>query len=214
MSASGRSSTSLGLANPYYPSSIREQCLWRIAFTDLGIEQAKSSEVSRSLAKEYLQWQTMRVRQLLDFLQEQVTQEIATQQVVEAYGAEISALPIFHPLCSRRAGSRRRRSLPGPMKWAATDPKESTDAMSRLARRCSKSALPNLLTEQDIGRMQRLLLRFVKLVPREYQNGVHNGELIIPLEYREATQFNDQARTLVNQLAPVWKQEQPQTYQT
>ncbi len=61
--------------------------------------------------------------------------------------------------------------------------------------------------------MQRLLIRFVKLVPREYENGVHNGELIIPLEYREATQFSDQAQTLVNQLAPVWKQEEPEAYQ-
>ena len=76
-----------------------------------------------------------------------------------------------------------------------------------------ESVLPNLLTEKDIGRMQRLLVRFIKLVPREYQNGVHNGELIIPLEYREATQFSDQAQTLVNQLAPVWKQEEPQAYQ-
>ena len=76
-----------------------------------------------------------------------------------------------------------------------------------------ESVLPNLLTEKDIGRMQRLLIRFIKLVPREYQNGVHNGELIIPLEYREATQFSDQAQTLVNQLAPVWKQEEPQAYQ-
>jgi high-affinity iron transporter len=43
--------------------------------------------------------------------------------------------------------------------------------------------------------------------------GVHNGELIIPLEYREATQFSDQAQTLVNQLAPVWKQEEPKAYE-
>jgi hypothetical protein len=74
------------------------------------IEQAKSSEVSHTLAREYLQWQTMRVRQLLDFLQEQVAQGIATKEVVEAYGAEIRALSdFFHPLCSKPAGSRRRR---------------------------------------------------------------------------------------------------------
>ena len=59
------------------------------------IEQAKSSEVSHTLAREYLQWQTMRVRQLLDFLQEQVAQGIATKEVVEAYGAEIRALADF-----------------------------------------------------------------------------------------------------------------------
>ena len=45
----------------------------------------------------------------------------------------------------------------------------------------------------------------MKLVPREYSHGVTDGKLIIPLEYREATQFAEQAQTLVNQLAPVWK---------
>ena len=59
------------------------------------IERAKSPEVSHSLTKEYLQWQTMRVRQLLDFLQEQVAQNIATKEVIEAYSAEIRALVEF-----------------------------------------------------------------------------------------------------------------------
>ena len=65
-----------------------------------------------------------------------------------------------------------------------------------------ESGLPNLLTPADIGRMQRLLARCVKLVPREYSHGVTDGKLIIPLEYREATQFAGQAQTLVNQLHP------------
>jgi high-affinity iron transporter len=178
------------------------------------IEQAKSSEVSHTLAREYLQWQTMRVRQLLDFLQEQVAQGIATKEVVEAYGAEIRALSDFPPALLQAGGVKAPAALPGAMKWlSATELEQNTKAMSAW-RGELESALPNLLTEQDIGRMQRLLIRFVKLVPREYQNGVHNGELIIPLEYREATQFSDQAQTLVNQLAPVWKQEEPQAYQT
>jgi high-affinity iron transporter len=178
------------------------------------IEQAKSSEVSHTLAREYLQWQTMRVRQLLDFLQEQVAQGIATKEVVEAYGAEIGALSDFPPSLLQAGGVKAPAALPGAIKWlGATELDQNTKAISAW-RGDLESALPNLLTEQDIGRMQRLLIRFVKLVPREYQNGVHNGELIIPLEYREATQFSDQAQTLVNQLAPVWKQEEPQAYQT
>jgi len=178
------------------------------------LEQAKSPEANHTLAREYLQWQTMRVRQLLDFLQEQVAQGIATKEVVEAYGAEICALSEFPPSLLQAGGVKAPATLPGAMKWlGATELEENSKAM--LAWRGDlESALPNLLTEQDIGRMQRLLIRFVKLVPREYQNGVHNGELIIPLEYREATQFSDQAQTLVNQLAPVWKEEESQAYQT
>ena len=177
------------------------------------IEQAKSPEVSHSLAKEYLQWQTMRVRQLLEFLQEQVTQNIATKEVIEAYSAEIRALADFPLSLLQVGGVKPPGSLPGPMKWLGNaEPKQNAEAIEAW-RSEVESALPNLLTEKDIGRMQRLLIRFIKLVPREYQNGVHNGELIIPLEYREATQFSDQAQTLVNQLAPVWKQEEPQAYQ-
>jgi high-affinity iron transporter len=175
-------------------------------------EQARGPEVSKSLAREYLQWQTMRVRQLLDFLQEQVVQNMATKEVVEAYGAEVRTLADLPPALLQAGGVKALGALPQPMKWndgAALD--RNTEAMSAW-RGDVESALPNLLTEKDIGRMQRLLLRFVKLVPREYQNGVHNGELIIPLEYREATQFSNQAQTLINQLAPVWKQEEPEAY--
>ena len=154
------------------------------------IERAKSPEVSRSLIKEYLQWQTMRVRQLLDFLQEQVTQNMATKEVIEAYGAEIRALADFPVSLLQVGGVKSPGSLPGPMKWMEnSDPKQNADAVAAW-RSEVESALPNLLTEKDIGRMQRLLVRFIKLVPREYQNGVHNGEMIIPLEYREATQLD------------------------
>ncbi len=177
------------------------------------VDRAKSPEVSHSLARHYLQWQTMRVRQLLDFLQEQVTQNIATKEVIEAYSAEIRALADF-PLSLLQEGAvKAAGSLPGPMQWLGNAVlKQNADAIEAW-RGEIESVLPNLLTEKDIGRMQRLLVRFIKLVPREYQNGVHNGELIIPLEYREATQFSDQAQTLVNQLAPVWKQEEPKAYQ-
>jgi high-affinity iron transporter len=177
------------------------------------IERAKSPEVTYSLTKEYLQWQTMRVRQLLDFLQEQMAQNMATKEVIEAYSAEIRALAEFPASLLQIGGVKTLGSLPGPMKWIENaDPKQNADAIAAW-RSEVESALPNLLTEKDIGRMQRLLVRFIKLVPREYQNGVHNGEMIIPLEYREATQFSDQAQTLVNQLAPVWKQEEPLAYQ-
>jgi high-affinity iron transporter len=193
---------------PQFANSIAGESLLQTA----DIAQAKRPEVSQSLAKEYLQWQTMRVRQLLDFLQEQVTQKIATQAVVEACGAEISALADFPASLLQVAGVKAPGSLPGPMKWSGGSDSKRNAALVAGWRGDVEAGLPNLLTENDIGRMQRLLLRFIKLVPREYENGVHNGEVIIPLEYREATQFNDQARTLVNQLAPVWKQEEAETY--
>ena len=118
------------------------------------IERAKSPEVSHSLTKEYLQWQTMRVRQLLDFLQEQVAQNMATKEVIEAYGAEIRALADF-PLTLLQVGEvKSPGSLPEPMKWIENaDPKQNADEVAAW-RSEVESALPNLLTEKDIGRMQ------------------------------------------------------------
>ena len=84
---------------PQFASSVAGEMLLQTP----DIEQAKSPEVTHSLAKEYLQWQTMRVRQLLDFLQEQVTQNIATKEVIEAYSAEIRALADF-PLSLLQVG--------------------------------------------------------------------------------------------------------------
>ena len=63
-----------------------------------------------------------------------------------------------------------------------------------------------------MARLQRLLGRFVKLIPKEYINGVSNGHLIIALEYREATQFTQQAQALVNELGPVWQRDEPKAY--
>jgi high-affinity iron transporter len=169
---------------------------------------------SQTLAKEYLEWQTMRVRQLLDFLQKQVEIKAADQAVIEANENEILTLADLPPSLITLAGlTNQPAAVTTTIAWnEAADQKEKTAAVATW-RDEVESALPNLLTPADIGRMQRLLARCVKLVPREYSHGVTDGKLLIALEYREANQFADQAQTLVNQLAPVWKQEQPETYE-
>jgi high-affinity iron transporter len=174
---------------------------------------ARKPEVAQTLAKEYLEWETMRVRQLLDFLQQQVAIKAADKNVVEANENEILALANFPAELVKVAGLTNNLTAP----TATTAWNDSADEQEKMAavskwRDEVESALPNLLTSADIGRMQRLLARCVKLVPREYSHGVANGKLIIPLELREAKQFTDQSQTLVNQLAPVWKQEQPKIY--
>ena len=108
------------------------------------IERAKSPEVSHSLTNEYLQWQTMRVRQLLDFLQEQVAQNLATEEVIEAYSAEIRALADFPLTLLQVGGVKSPGALPGPMKWVEhSDPKQNADAIAAW-RSEVESALPNL----------------------------------------------------------------------
>ena len=55
-------------------------------------------------------------------------------------------------------------------------------------------------------------MRFVKLVPKEYRNGVANGHITIALEYREAKQFTEQAQALTNELAPVWRRDRAEAF--
>jgi high-affinity iron transporter len=174
---------------------------------------AARPEVGQTLAREYLEWQTMRIRQLLDFLQQQVAIKAADKNVVEANENEILTLADFPPALVKIAGLTNHLTAPtATVAWNdAANEKQKSGSVAAW-RDEVESGLPNLLTPADIGRMQRLLARCVKLVPREYSHGVTDGKLIIPLEYREATQFAEQSQTLVNQLAPVWKQEQPQTY--
>jgi high-affinity iron transporter len=174
---------------------------------------AAQPQVGQALAKEYLEWQTMRVRQLLDFLQQQVSIKAADKNVVEANENEILALADFPAALVKIAGLTNHFTATSvTVAWDDSGTQnQKTDSVAAW-RDEVESALPNLLTQSDIGRMQRLLARCVKLVPREYSHGVTDGKLIIPLEFREATQFAGQSQTLVNQLAPVWKQEQPQVY--
>jgi high-affinity iron transporter len=176
-------------------------------------EVARKPEVAATLAKEYLEWETMRVRQLLDFLQQQVAIRAADKNVVEANENEILTLANFPAELVKVAGLTNNLATPAAtIAWDdSADEKQKINSVAAW-RDEVESALPNLLTQADIGRMQRLLARCVKLVPREYSHGVANGKLIIPLELREAKQFTDQSQTLVNQLAPVWKQEQPKIY--
>jgi high-affinity iron transporter len=176
-------------------------------------EIARKPEVAAMLAKEYLQWQTMRVRQLLDFLQQQVAIKAADKNVIEANENEILTLANFPAELAQVAGlTNNLTTTTATVAWNDSADDKQKNASVTAWRDEVESGLPNLLTQVDIGRMQRLLARCVKLVPREYSHGVTDGKLIIPLEYREATQFAEQSQTLVNQLAPVWKQEQPQVY--
>ncbi len=54
------------------------------------------------------------------------------------------------------------------------------------------------------------MLKLLRLIPKEYQSGVRDGEVTIPIEYREAKSFTIQARQIVNELMPVWRQTKAQ----
>lgn len=175
--------------------------------------QMQAPAVTRALAREYVSWQVLRARQLLDYLQIGLQRGEATRSFFELYTHEIRALARFPAPVLAAAGLPARGDAPGPLP-TLTDPLDAAANARPLAqwRQDLEGTLPNLLTEQDTARLQRLLARFVKLIPREYRNGVHEGRIIIALEYREATQFTQQAQGLVNELAPVWQRDLPRAY--
>jgi high-affinity iron transporter len=179
------------------------------------VAQMQAPAVTRALAREYVGWQVLRARQLLDYLQLGVQRGDATASFLELYSNEIRALVRFPAPLLAAAGlpvegaSKVASQLP-----TLTEPFDAPANAAPLAlwRQAVEGTLPNLLTEQDTARLQRLLARFVKLIPQEYRNGVHEGRVIIALEYREATQFTQQAQALVNELGPVWQRDLPDAY--
>ena len=176
-------------------------------------EQARQPAVTRALAREYIGWQATRVRQILDHLTERFRQGGGNVALLSAYGAEVRALVRFPAslLAAAELPATAREAAPLP---GLEEPSDAPANLERLAlwRQDVEGTLPNLLTDKDVARLQRLLARFVKLIPQEYFNGVSNGHVNIALDYREAVQFTQQAQSLVNELGPVWQRDLPDVY--
>jgi high-affinity iron transporter len=171
-------------------------------------EQARQPGVSEALAKEYIAWQVTRTRQLLDALQHAIATESADAAFLHASLAEIQTLSQFPPPILQAAGIKTDGSANIPLP-ELTEPYQSEAAVAALAawREKVEATLPNLLKPADVTRLQRLLVRFVAVVPKEYHNGVEGSTVVIPLEYQEAVQFTAQAQGLVNELAPTWRRD-------
>ena len=175
--------------------------------------QARQPAITKALAQEYIGWQSTRARQILDYIQTGVRRGDATAEFLALYGAEINALTHF-PAALFADAELPAQTRFSPVIPALTAPFDTPPNEESLAlwRQDVEGILPNLLTDKDVSRLQRLLARFVKLIPQEYRNGVSDGHILIALEYREATQFTQQAQALVNELGPVWQRDQPQAY--
>jgi high-affinity iron transporter len=171
--------------------------------------QVKQPGVSQSLAKEYVGWQVTRTRQLFDELQRLMASGEATAPYVTAKLAEIQELSSFPVPLLQAAGVTTSSSKDVPLPTFA-QPFDAATAAPLIAawREKIEATLPNLLSPTDVTRLQRLLARFVDVIPKEYHNGVQNSAVVIPLEYKEAQQFTQQAQSLVNELAPVWRRDQ------
>jgi len=177
-------------------------------------DQVRQSGVTQALAREYIGWQVARSRQLMDALQHTMASGEATDSYINAKLAEVQALAHF-PASLLAAADLKAPATPIPPLPQIAAPFNSPEAATVLAawRDKVELTLPNLLSPEDVTRLQRLLARFVDVVPKEYRNGVENSQIVIPLEYKEAQQFTQQAQSLVNELAPVWRRDQQAAYE-
>lgn len=177
-------------------------------------EQVRQQGVTQALAKEYIGWQVARTRQLLDRFQQALAGGEANDAFVRANFAEIQTLAQFPPVLLKAAGLKASapQNIPLPV---LQKPYNSPLALADVAswRDRVEATLPNLLSAEDVERLNRLLVRLVQIVPKEYSNaGIQNGQILIRLEYQEAQQFTQQAQSLVNELSPVWQRDQHAAY--
>ncbi|MDP9005256.1 MAG: hypothetical protein M3N12_10770, partial [Verrucomicrobiota bacterium] len=182
-----------------------------LALQRLGTNKQHQEAVSALLAREYIAWQATRIRERLDGLKRAAISGRANAELVIARIAEISTLANFPAeLCAPAqvpstnppalTESQPLVVLATKLDWAAFLQKFS-EWQTNL-----ESELPNLLTQQEIDRHGRLLVKLVRLVPKEYHNGVRDGQVVVPLEYREAKDFIVQAQQLVSELSGAWRQ--------
>ncbi len=168
-------------------------------------------QASKTLTREAVTWQTTRVRQLLDEATRSANGKVALPgRLLERLGEAATLADL--PASLKTAGD-----ITIPVPSDPYDPRESSlkqireaanwAAVAKPVESLSKNlltSLPSLLSDKERERRARLLLKLVQLVPQEYSAGVRDGQIVVPLEYREAVAFTQQARQIVGELAPLW----------
>lgn len=176
----------------------------------------KNPALTELLAKEYIGWETTRIREKLDNLRRSVDARHASPELAAARLAEIRALADF-PAEILQLARVHESNAPAADSLASLAQGGDWRGFSTAYagwRTQLESTLPNLLTPEEVARRERLLLKLVQLVPKEYKAGVRDGVVVVPLEYREAQSFLIQAEQLVNELSASWRTSRASAYET
>ena len=187
-----------------------------LALQRLGANPTQRDQVSRLLAKEYVIWQITRAREKTDALMRLIQEGRATPSLLSARTSEIQGLSdLPASLLKLAIGSTAPENQQGRRDLAAllAAAQAGSSAVPKLAaswRLSLEAGYPNLLSAEDVERRERIVLKLLRLIPKEYQSGVRDGEITIPIEYREARSFTIQARQIINELSPVWRQTKAQ----
>ena len=187
-----------------------------LALQRLGGNPAQRDEVSRLLAREYVIWQVTRAREKADALMRLIQEGRATPTLLSARASEIQGLSkLPDSLLKLATGSVSSEAGQSNADFAAllAAARGNPDNVQKAAaawRLSLEAGYPNLLSADDVERRERIVLKLLRLIPKEYQSGVRDGEVTIPIEYREAKSFTIQTQQIVNELMPVWRQTKTQ----
>jgi len=182
----------------------------------LGSRADKREEAAQLLTREAITWQTTRVRQLLaeidqsaakpvplpGRLRQRLAEAVTLASLPDALIASAGLNELSHP-SEEKIGSLRAPVL------NASWPEVRTAFIP--LQKTIEASLPSLLSDTERVRVERLLLKLAKLIPREYSAGVREGKVSVELEYREAITFTAQAKQLMAQLAPIWLSDETNT---
>ncbi|HEX8325052.1 MAG TPA: hypothetical protein VF595_14200 [Tepidisphaeraceae bacterium] len=173
----------------------------------LGAQPDKRGEAVRLLTREAITWQTTRARQLLSEVGRSTQQPHAMPGRLRERLAEAAVLADLPTPLATAAGIEKYKA-PTPkqddIRAVASADWAKVPALYAPLRKSIETSLPSLLSASERERRQRLMLKLVMLVPREYAPGVRDGKIVVPLEYRESVAFTAQARQLLGELAPLW----------
>jgi len=196
---------------PKYANSVEGA----MALQKMGGESTHQNEVSKLLGREYVLWQITRARERSDALLRLIQDGRATPTLVASRSAEIESLSDLPPSLLQLATGSDKAARPAEGAWkklleASRQGGSDLGAVASTWRLGLEGTYPNLLTPEDVQRRERIILKLLRLIPMEYQSGVRDGEITIPIEYREAKSFTIQAQQIVNELMPIWRQTQPE----
>lgn len=185
---------------PKYASAIEGA----MALQQLGGNPTQRLEVAKLLSREYLQWQLTRAREKTDELIRSVPSGRISQPLLAARLSEIDALSQLPPqLLETATGTKAAMRPASDLDQLASSP--DLAAALKTWQAALESGYPILLTENEVSSRERMLLKLLRLIPVEYQSGVRDGEIVIPIEYREAVTFTIQVRRSLSELVPVWR---------
>ncbi len=163
---------------------------------------------AKILVREAITWQTSRVRQLLaEALHSTHEADVPMPgRLLERLGEAMTLADLPDALRQAAGIASLPAGLPSHDSLATIEAAKWSDLTPHVLtlRDSIESRLPSLLSDKEKQRRERLLLKLVQLVPKEYSAGVRDGQVTVALEYREAVSFTQQARQIVGELAPLW----------